>query len=171
MYFYKFFSRNFFFSFSKKKSLMNSLFHYLELKDFISSNHMIICRFYSKNKNLEKKNSKPKIFIVLPFWIGKIFNLSSYCSILIPKGFEKKYLRRQLIMGNYKNGILNFYSKESYVFGQNLHKTIGYKMINLVMKKFFLLEFSAIFPTFKSFSPVDWKKDIPFARLIFRFFR
>jgi hypothetical protein len=79
---------------------------------------------------------------LIPFWIGKILNISSFCSIKYPKFFNKKLLKKIINNPFYLN--ISDFSKEFYLVGIKIVKMLKNTILKNLFKKIFHKKLSKI---------------------------
>jgi hypothetical protein len=97
-------------------------------------------KFFQNFTKIKKKKDQKSYLI--PFWIGKILNISSFCSIKYPKFLNKKLLKKIIINPFYFN--VSDFSKEFYFLGIKIAKILKNTILKKLLKKIFHKKLSKI---------------------------
>lgn len=143
---------------------MDSLENFIEINRYLISNRIILCKFrfkkeFSKKKKNLYKNSKQNLYSVarIPFWMGKIFNLSSFCRLIIPSFLRQGTFRKMFT--NSKIGYLEIFLKKFFFLAINFSKILEKKFINKILKIVFLEKFSNLNPEIKKIYNKNLKEE------------
>ncbi|ABW98058.1 hypothetical protein HAN_2g232 (nucleomorph) [Hemiselmis andersenii] len=128
---------------------------FLEINNFLFTNELIYCEFFLLKNNFggEKmifyKKKKKKIPIQLPFWMAKIFNVSSFCKILIPLCFSSSQMKN--FFNETKNFDFEFFSGKFFFLGLKLAQLSYKKISKKILKSLFLKRFSELLRKIRGF--------------------
>jgi len=124
---------------------MESLENFMEINKFLISNRIIFCKFnlnfkFTKKKDLFKSNKKKKNTIIkIPFWMAKIFNISSFCQVIIPGFIGQKYFKK--FFAKNKIEYLEIFLKKFFFLAIKVSRLFEKKIIDKILKIVFLEKF------------------------------
>jgi hypothetical protein len=142
---------------------MESLENFMEINRFLISNRIIFCKFnfnlkFTKKKEFFKSNKKNKNSVIrIPFWMGKILNLSSFCQVIIPSFLGQRCFKK--FFAKNKIEFLEIFLKKFFFLAIKISRLFEKKIIDKILKVVFLEKFLNFKSEIKKVTKKNSKKE------------